>query len=282
LREFLDGAILVDESAGSPGRTVRALFVALARECKLRMERGCRQYVAGRTRGRCLPELWERLPIESRKTTRRALVTGVNVSRAGNGVLSIRIVWRGGLVSERSIMVPVGTIRGTERERCLVERIRTLMCAGQTDIVIAEQLEQEGFTPCKGGRFTAEIVSKRRSEHQIRSGLGRLRRGDRPRRYTIIGMAQQLDIDPQWIYRGISKGEIEISKDSKYGCYLFPRTKAAVARMKQLKWAKCVRSSSVRRRARIKLSSRTVAGRQPEIWRPKTENLGCPKCTGLA
>ena len=93
-------------------------------------------------------------------------------------------------------------------------------------------LEQEGFTPCKGGRFTAEIVSKHRSEHQIRSGLGRLRRGDRPPGYMIIEMAQQLGIDPQWIYRGIAKGRIEISKDLRYGCYLFPRTKAVVTRMK--------------------------------------------------
>ena len=188
--------------------------------------------------GRRLPELWERLPIEARKTMLRALVAGVNLSRDGSGVVRIRIVWRGGLVSEQSIKVPVGTIRGTERERCLVERIRTLACAGHTDMAIAEQLEQEGFTPCKGGRFTAEIVSKHRSEHQIRSGLGRLRRGDRPPGYTIIEMAQQLDIDPQWIYRGIAKGRIEISKDSRYGCYLFPRTKAAVARMKQLKCGK--------------------------------------------
>jgi hypothetical protein len=40
-------------------------------------------------------------------------------------------------------------------------------------------------------------------------------------------MAQQLNIDPQWIYRGIPKGRIEISMDSRYGCYLFPRTKAS-------------------------------------------------------
>jgi hypothetical protein len=51
-------------------------------------------------------------------------------------------------------------------------------------------------------------------------------------------MAQQLDVDPQWIYRGITKGRIEISKDSGHGCYLFPRTKAAVARMRQLKCGK--------------------------------------------
>jgi hypothetical protein len=193
--------------------------------------------------GRCLPELYERLPIEARKTMLRALVAGVNLRRDGSGVLQIRIVWRGGFVSERSIKVPVGTMRGTERERCLVERIRTLACAGQSDALIAEQLELEGFTPCRGGRFTAEIVSKHRSEHQIRSGLGRHRRGDRPPGYTIIEMAQQLDVDPQWIYRGIAKGRIQISRDSRYGCYVLPRTKAAVARMKQLKCGK-VRQAS--------------------------------------
>jgi len=70
----------------------------------------------------------------------------VNPSRDGSGVLRIRVAWRGGLVTERSIKVPVSTIRGTERERCLVERIRTLACAGETDTAIAEQLEREGLT----------------------------------------------------------------------------------------------------------------------------------------
>jgi hypothetical protein len=61
---------------------------------------------------------------------------------------------------------------------------------------------------------------------------------DRPPEYTIIEMGRELDIAPQWIYRGISKGRIKISNDSTYGCYLFPRTKAAVARMKQVKCGK--------------------------------------------
>ena len=34
-----------------------------------------------------------------------------------------------------------------------------------------------------------------------------------------------ITIDPQWIYRGIAKGRIEISKDSRYGRCLFPREK---------------------------------------------------------
>jgi hypothetical protein len=124
------------------------------------------------------------------------------------------------------------------RKRCLVEGIRTLACVGQTAIAIAEKLEREGLTPCRGGRFTAEIVSKHRGQHQIRSDLGRLRRGERRPGYTIIEMAQQIGIDPSWKYRGITQGRIEISKDSRYECYLFPRTKTAADRMKQLQCGK--------------------------------------------
>jgi len=36
----------------------------------------------------------------------------------------------------------------------------------------------------------------------------------------------------------VAKGRIEISKDSRYGCYLFPRTKAAVDRMRLLRCGK--------------------------------------------
>jgi hypothetical protein len=109
------------------------------------------------------------------------------------------------------------TIRGTERERCVVDRIRNLACAGQTDTAIAEQLERERFAPRRGRRFTGEIVSKHRSQHQIRSGLRRLPRGERPPGYSIIEWAQQISIDPSRIYRGITNGRIEISKDTTNG-----------------------------------------------------------------
>jgi hypothetical protein len=100
--------------------------------------------------GRRLPELWERPPVESRKTLLRALVAGVNLSRDETGVVRIRVAWRGGLVSERSIGVPIVTIRHTERERSLMARIRTLVDRGQNDAAIAEHLNREGCRPCRG------------------------------------------------------------------------------------------------------------------------------------
>jgi hypothetical protein len=100
---------------------------------------------------------------------------------------------------------------------------------------LAEQLNREGFFPCRGSRFTAQIVLKMRCRHQIWIRLGNLHKNPRSRGYTVPEMARLIDIDPSWIYRSISDGKIEITKDQQYGCYLFPRTRAAVRSMKQLR-----------------------------------------------
>jgi DNA invertase Pin-like site-specific DNA recombinase len=185
--------------------------------------------------GRRLPELWNRLSVEARKTLLRTLVTGVNLSREETGVVRIRIAWRGGLVGERSIGVPVRTFRNTDRERDVLARIRDRVDTGQDDAAIAEALNREGFRPCRGAAFTAEIVLKLRRRHQIWKGLARLRRGERPPGYTVGEMARLIGIDPSWISRKISRGQILLEKDPRYGCYLFPKTRSTIAQMRKLK-----------------------------------------------
>src|SRR5262249_29792216 len=86
--------------------------------------------------------------------------------------------------------------------------------------------------------FTRGIVLKLRCRHRILTGLERLRRGEHPPGYTVREMAHLIGIDPSWLYRGIGRDRIEIEKDVRFRCYLFPRTKAAVERMKQLKCGK--------------------------------------------
>jgi hypothetical protein len=187
--------------------------------------------------------MWERLPVESRKTLLRTLVTGVNLSRDQTGVVRIRVAWRGGLVSERAIGVPSATIRDTERERSVMARIRTLIDAGQDDAAIAAHLNREGFRPCRGTAYTAAIVAKMRRRHHILSGLERVRRGERLPGYTVREMARRIGIDPSWISRKISRGQILLEKDACYKCYLFPKTKSAVDQMRRLKKGKVLQVS---------------------------------------
>jgi hypothetical protein len=193
--------------------------------------------------GRRLPDLWERLPVETRKTLLRTLVAGVNLNRDPSGLVTIRIAWRGGLVSERSVSTPVFTIRDSDRERRVMARIRDLVELGRDDAAIAEDLNREGHRPCRGAAFTAVIIAKLRKRHHIVTGLERVRRGERPPGYTVREMAGLIGIDPSWISRKMSRGQILLEKDPCYKCYLFPRTRAAVAQMKQLKSGKVLQVS---------------------------------------
>jgi hypothetical protein len=147
----------------------------------------------------------------------------------------MRIVWRGGLVSECSVRLPVSTRRRSDIERSIVARIEQLAEEGLRDEALAERLNQEGYFPCRGPAFTRQIVLKLRCRYGIRVGLGRLCRGDRPKGYTITDMARLLRVDPGWIYRGLSQGRIRMEKDVHFGCYLFPHTRNAVQKMKQLR-----------------------------------------------
>jgi DNA invertase Pin-like site-specific DNA recombinase len=188
--------------------------------------------------GRRLPELWPRLSAEGKKGLLRTLVEGVNLARADNGLVQVRIVWRGGLVSERTVRLAVSTRRRSALEAQIVARIEQLATQGLRDVAIAESLNQEGYYPCRGATFTSGIVLKLRSRHGIHLGLGRLRRGELPKGYTITAMARLLGVDPGWIYRRLHEGRIRVARDAHFGCYLFPHTREAIRQMKRLKSGK--------------------------------------------
>lgn len=193
--------------------------------------------------GRRLPDVWPGLSVEGKKQLLRTLVMGVNLRRDENGVLQIRIVWRGGLVSEVNVRVPVSTRRHSTIEQRIVVRIREMAEAGLRDQAIADGLNQEGYFPCRGSVFTVANVLKLRHRHAIRLGLGRLRCGETPSGRTIAAMARLLAVKPEWIYRRIRRGAIEVARDARFGCYLFPSTQAAVKRLRALKAGKVVHVS---------------------------------------
>jgi hypothetical protein len=193
--------------------------------------------------GRRLPEVWDRLSIEARKSLLRTLIEGVNLRRRPDGTVQIRIVWRGGLVSERIVRLPVFTLRDTELEAQLVTRIRELVDEGATDDQIADRLNREKYIPCRSPSFTPRIVVKLKRRHGIVSNLERARRGNLRSAYTMREMAGLLGVHPSWIYREISRGKIKIMRDSRYGCYLFPKKSQIVEKMKQLKARKARHAS---------------------------------------
>ena len=186
--------------------------------------------------GQELPSLWPKLTLASRKAMLRTLVHGVNLERADDGLARIRIVWRGGSVTEITRQIPIHSRRYTELEKRTVERVKQLTDEGLTCEAIIDKLNDEGHVPCRGGQFTRAILMKLKVRYGIVSKIEQVRRGLRPKTaYTTEEIAAQIPVDRAWIYRKISLGTIRINKDPIHDCYFFPRTKTAVQQLRQLK-----------------------------------------------
>jgi len=185
--------------------------------------------------GQRLPEMWKSLSAPTRKSLLRTLVHGVNLLRRPDGTVQIRIVWPGGLVTERIARLRVFTLRDTELEAKIIERIRHWTDEGLGSAEVAERLNHESFIPCRGASFTAGIVTKLKKRHGVISNLEKLRRGEACRAYTVPEMARLIGIDPSWIYRKIGDGTIKIRRDSRYHCYLFPKDNKTIHTMKRLR-----------------------------------------------
>lgn len=194
--------------------------------------------------GQRLPDIWQSLSAPTRKSLLRTLVHGVNLLRRPDGTVQIRIVWPGGMVSERVVRLPVFTIRDSELEAKIVDRIRHWSDEGLENTEIAERLNQESFIPCRGPSFTGIIVAKLKKRHGLISNLEKLRRGAVSWAYTLPQIARRAHIDPCWIYRKIGDGTIKIARDPRYHCYLFPKDKKTILILKQLK-SQAVRQASI-------------------------------------
>jgi hypothetical protein len=184
--------------------------------------------------GRRLPGIWDRLSVEAKKSLLRILISGVHLRKHPDATVQIRLVWRGGLVSERTVRIPVRSLRDTELEKHLVERIRQLSEEGMTKTQIAERLNQEGFTPCRSRSFTPQIIDKLKHRYGIVSNAMRARRGELTSAYTLAEMARVLKVERYWIYERIGSGMIKIKRDPRYGCYLFPKDRKTLEELKRL------------------------------------------------
>lgn len=185
--------------------------------------------------GNQLPDLWPKLAVEAKKALLRVLIQNVNLLRQPDGMLQIRVAWIGGLVTERSIRTRVHTLRHSATEKRIVERVQVLTDEWMTAEQIAERLNTEGFIPCRGETFTKAIVTKLKVRHRILDNRKKASRGEVTSAYTVPEIAKLVKIDTSWIYRHISAGVIDIEKDARYHCYLFPRNRQTVALLNRLK-----------------------------------------------
>jgi DNA invertase Pin-like site-specific DNA recombinase len=187
--------------------------------------------------GQKLPDLWSTgvLSRAQKKALLRCLVEKVVVQRVGRDRVQVRIVWRGGEITECVIPIPVGSLAELSTGEALEARVLQLHKAGKSDEIIARELSAAGFrsplhqellvSTVKGLRLKHRCFITRHQSHP-RSIAGSL---------TVTQVAPRLGLSGHWLYDRIHNGQIQIQKDPATRLFLFPDHPSTLERLTHLR-----------------------------------------------
>ena len=168
-----------------------------------------------------------------KKALLRCLIEKVILHRTAPERLDIRIVWRGGEVSEEQIELRVHALHALSRGAEMQTRILELARQGLTDTEVAKVLTEEGYRSPRGSQVLARTVQVFRQRHRM---LRPTRAHPRhiPGWLTMAELVRRLQVSRYWIEQRIRDGTIAIERDVEVQRYLFPDTKATVTAFHQL------------------------------------------------
>jgi len=162
--------------------------------------------------GRNLDAVWNAATttVRDRKRLLRALIEEVQV-RTDEKRHRVRIVWKGGAVTDRDIVrVPKGgaVLRATASE--VVELVRKLACEFD-DTQIARILHRQGHRSGLGLAFTKSSVCSLRGKHQIPACPKKAARDPREGPFSADEAARELGVTAstvrQWLRQGVLAGK---------------------------------------------------------------------------
>jgi len=170
-----------------------------------------------------------------RKALLRCLVEKVVMDRGSHDVASLRIVWRGGAVSDLAVPRPVSGIGNLTRGAEMCTRILELAREGVHDDEIADRLTKEGHrSPSCPDRVLTITVSSVRRAAGIKITASRTRWRANPGYLGVAAMATRLDIPSKWLYVQIRKGRIATDRQGS-GAYLFQDTPQTISALRNLR-----------------------------------------------
>lgn len=184
-----------------------------------------------------LPQLWENEVLDRvhRKALLRSLIDKVVLKKKSVEWLSVRIVWRGGAVTELEVAKRVKTLNqlegGAEMERIIVERSQ----AGVSDEQIANELTALGYrSPMVLDRVLPNTVLWERVKRGIRLPRRRAYHAQLEGKLIVPQLAKALGKSSNWIYDRIHNGTIKVDK-SEFGMYLFCDEEATLLAFQKLR-----------------------------------------------
>lgn len=183
-----------------------------------------------------LPELWHRSDVtrEQKKALLRCLIDKVVLQRVARDRITIRIVWRGGEVSELEVEPRVHALGALSRGAEMEVRLLELARQGLDDTAIAEILTQEGHRSARCRHVPARTVQIIRQRHRVLQNSASTRARHISGWLTIAKVAECLQVSTSWIKWRIRSGAIDVQRDPRDKRFLFPDTPECIVALQEL------------------------------------------------
>jgi recombinase-like zinc beta ribbon protein len=184
-----------------------------------------------------LPAMWRQPGMDRarKKALLRCLIDKVILHRTAPERIGIRIVWRGGEVSEAQAEPRVHALHALSRGDEMQRRMLELARQGLTDAEVADTLTREGHRSPRCGHVLARTVQVFRQRRRVLRGASRTHPRHIPGWLTMAELARRLQVSRCWIERRIWNRTIVIARDAAAKRYLFPDTDETVAALRRLK-----------------------------------------------
>ena len=181
-----------------------------------------------------LPELWNErlLSWSQKKSLLRCLIEKVVLKR-DNDQVGLRVVWRGGDVTELTVPVTVGRFEQLRDYREMEETIVAMAQSGKTDKQIAAHLTGTGHRSPRSDVVLRSTVARIRKQQGINHQEKLCHPHIIPGYLRPYQLAQRLKIRPHWIYDRIRNGTIQIEKNVDHRAFLFPDTPETLKTLQQ-------------------------------------------------
>jgi len=187
--------------------------------------------------GERLPALWADPGVsrEHRKALLRCLIDKVILRRVARDAASVRVVWRGGAVSELTVALPVNSFAALPRGAEMEARVLELAHAGMHDEEIAQVLTAEGH---RSPGLDEGVLPATARTIRLRHGIKVVRRCTRwprvPGWLTVADVALQLQVPQRWLRERLWARAIQTTREPS-GRYLLPDRPDTLDALRQLR-----------------------------------------------
>ncbi|RWK78999.1 MAG: recombinase family protein [Mesorhizobium sp.] len=185
----------------------------------------------------CLPQIWagDATTDAHRKALLRCLIEKVVLDRGERDVALVRIVWRGGAVTELEVKMKVNSVAKLTRGEEMRARLLDLAQAGMPDDAIAAVLTREGHhSPNCVDKVLPITVQRIRLGAGIRITTQRNRWTHEFTSLSATQLAARLNIPVNWIYVQIRQKRLLIDRQST-GAYLFQNSPSVINAVRDLR-----------------------------------------------